>query len=132
MNNKQTKLITESCQLIKEEKIQIKRRAWFETNDKGHIISCDPIFAVILVHGENFMKDILVNGIPKDLDLSNPGFLEKACEILDVNAFWLRRFSFGFDYGHQVLFISGDERDKKFVKDEVSEFGIQLLRDLKC
>ena len=60
-------------------------------------------------------------------DPTNPGYLKRVCEILEVDFHWLKRFWLGFDRGYQVMLIGDKDKESK---DEVASFGIQLAKEL--
>jgi hypothetical protein len=92
---------------------------WFDLTGKSEskIYSCCAIGAVLLSDPEFVLAE----------DSSRPGYTKKACEMLEVDWYWLVRFWMGFDRGHQVLLVN--DKDKE-IKDDVSAFGIQLAREL--
>jgi hypothetical protein len=92
---------------------------WFDLTGKGEskIISCCAIGAVLLTDSEFTIAE----------DPSRPGYLKKACEMLETDWHWIFRFWMGFDRGHQVLLVN--DKDKE-IKDDVSAFGIQLAKEL--
>jgi hypothetical protein len=125
VNTKITGLIREGCAFVRTEMgIQLIRGGpWFEW-DTTKIIASDPIGAVILHQ----------KALPEGLDpsrpetLVNPGLIQAACRLLDVDHAWLYRFWMGYDRQYQILFT--DEEKKTSTKDDVSEFGINLGREL--
>lgn len=92
---------------------------WFDLTGQGEskIYSCCAIGAVLLTD-----KDFTIAEDPV-----RPGYIKKACEMLETDPSWLVRFWMGFDRGHQVLLVN--DKDKE-IKDDVSAFGIQLAREL--
>ena len=115
-----TEVIRNACLQAKAKGIKLFSGGhWFDLTGKGEskIYSCCAIGAVLLTDNEFSMPE----------DLSRPGFVRKACEMLEVDPSWLVRFWMGFDRGHQVLLVN--DKDKE-IKDDVSAFGIQLAREL--
>ncbi len=100
----------------------LKGGAWFVW-DAEKITATDPIGAVLI------MRDL----VPKEMDpkrpetMVRPGLIKAACEVLGVDPFWLYRFWMGFDRGFQIQFT---DKDDKTTRDDVSEFGIALGREL--
>jgi hypothetical protein len=124
VNLKTSTLIREACAFVRENGYQIIRGgAWFEW-DSEKILACDPIGAVLIYKG----------AVPKELDpkrpetLVNPGLMEAARDVLDVDHFWLYRFWMGFDRGFQIK-VTNEKSDTE-TKDEISESGIALAREL--
>lgn len=122
MNVKTSTMIREACAEITRRGVKIHKGAWFEWNGT-EIVGTDPIGAVLLVH----------NAMPEGLDpltpatLVRPGLLKAACKVLDVDGFWLYRFFMGFDRNFLIKRV--DDNDVE-TKDEVSEWGIALAREL--
>lgn len=98
--------------------IQIIRGAWGEWRE-GCVVACDPVLALLLQTG-------VVTSQPKDL--SQPGFVRLACEILHVDGPWLYRFWMGYDRAFQVMIITKDTESL----DDISAFGIQLWREVSA
>ena len=123
MNVKTTTLVREACAYARAEGLQLIRGgAWFEWNDHM-IIATDPIGAVI------FKARALPDGLdPKHPEtMRAPGLISIAKALLGVDHFWLYRFWMGFDRGFQIKIVNEDESE---TKDDVSEFGIALAREL--
>lgn len=97
---------------------------WYEW-DSHKIIGTDPIGAVILK----------CRALPDGLDpqrpetMVNPGLVQAARLLLGVDHFWLYRFWMGYDRGFQIMIYPDDDK-KPPTKDDVSEFGITLHREL--
>lgn len=126
MNVKTTVAIREACVYARDELglRLIMGGAWFEW-DSEKIIATDPIGAAILKAG----------ALPLGLDpkmpetMVRPGLIEAARTVLGVDHFWLYRFWMGYDRNFQILVYPDDEK-KAPTKDDVSEFGIALGREL--
>lgn len=121
MNVKTTTQLREACALVKSQGIKIVRGPWF-VYEGDKIVACCATGAVLIANNKVSVKPT---------DLSSPGFMKMACEILGIDGRWLYRFFMGFDRGYQVTLILEDKESKKKteVKDDVSEFGIQLWKE---
>jgi hypothetical protein len=126
VNIKTAALIREACAHARD-KLRLRLLsggAWFEW-DSEKIIGTDPIGAVILK----------CHALPSGLDpkrpetMSNPGLIAVARTLLGVDHFWLYRFWMGYDRGFQIMIYPDDEK-KTPSKDDISEFGIALHREL--
>lgn len=113
--NKQ-ELIRNACLAAKAKGIKLHRGAWFNMVG-GSPYACCAIGALLL-SDENFKFAE---------DPTNPGYVKKACQILECDPHWLQRFWMGFDRGHQVMLVN--DKDKE-TKDEVAMFGLQLAKEL--
>lgn len=115
--NKQ-EIIRNACLGAKEKGIKLVRGPWFDLTGSGELklVGCCAIGAVLL-SDDNFEIAI---------DSCTPGYLKKACEMLECDSHWLIRFWMGFDRGHQVMLISDKDKESK---DDVSSFGIQLAKE---
>jgi hypothetical protein len=125
VNIKTAALIREAC-VYARDTLRLRLLSggpWYEW-DSEKIIGTDPIGAVILK----------CRALPSGLDpkrpetFANPGFIAAARTLLGVDHFWLYRFWMGFDRGFQILVYSDD--DKTPSRDDISEFGIALYREL--
>lgn len=113
-------VIRNACLAVKAKGIKLKTGGhWFDLTGKedSKVISCCAIGAVLLSDPEFSFAE----------DSSHPGYVKKACEILEADPSWLVRFWMGFDRGHQVILVN--DKDKE-IKDDVSAFGIQLAKEL--
>lgn len=108
--------IRTACLKAKSKGIRLNRGPWFEIKD-NNIKACCAIGAVLLSDEKFSLAQ----------DSSNPGYVKKACQMLEVDPGWLVRFWMGFDRGHQVILVN--DKDKE-IKDDVSAFGIQLAKEL--
>lgn len=113
MNTKVSDRIREACNAARARGIKLHRGPWF-TFTGTEVTGACAIGAVILAEDRHVVEDA-----------SKPGYVRAACEILKVDAGFLYRFWMGFDRGHQVTIVSGDEESK----DEVSAFGMQIARE---
>lgn len=102
--------------------LKIKHGSWC-TLSGSDIISCDPIFAVILYN----YGLVFPGAFDPNFDWARPGLVKEACELLDVDPSWLHRFWLGFDRGHQVLLIN--DKEKTETRDDVSAYGLQLRKE---
>lgn len=127
MNIKTAALIREACAYARD---TLRLRllsggAWFEW-DSEKIIGTDPIGAVILK----------CRALPSGLDPKNvetmvrPGLIAAARTLLGVDHFWLYRFWMGYDRAFQILIYPDDDKKSPPAKDDISEFGIALHREL--
>ena len=124
MNNKIEEIIRSAIKEMAGRGIKICHGgAWMEF-EGNKIIAVDPIAAVIIVNN----KMPILDSIDK---LSMPGLLQLAVNFLEVDSFWLYKFWMGFDREFQIMFFV--ERKGKIIKetkDDVSEFGITLTKEI--
>lgn len=123
MNVKIVTLLRESCEFVRAKGIRIIRGgAWFEWSTTT-ILGADPIGAALIAQGK----------LPAGLDpllpetMVRPGLVQASCELLAVDPMWLYRFWMGYDRNFQIMAISEKGQESK---DEVSEFGIAMSREL--
>lgn len=124
MNNNLAETIVAACETAVERGYTICHGGPWMVFEKEKIVAVDPIAAVILTHGR--LPDLNPNDIEQ---MSKPGLVAIACDILGVDPFWLHRFWMGYDRGHQIYFQK--EKNDKVIsrkKDDVSQFGIQLAK----
>lgn len=120
MNTKIDTEIREAIAFVRAAGIKLHPGIWFEWNEEGKIISCDPIGAVLIKN----------NAVPDYVPQSTrSNFSETARFILNVDWSWLRRFWLGFDRGYQVLIIHEENNKEIETKDDVSHYGIGLYKE---
>lgn len=128
--SKQEDLIDEAIQFAKSQGVNISRGGaifnWCQHDSINYTfkstwsikpLSCNALGAVLFKLGkESMVKETI-----------NPEWLTIVCNYLDVDPFWIARFTHGFDYGTQITLIRVD-KDKKEApeKDKISQLGLQL------
>lgn len=122
MNTKIDSAIRQAVAKCRAMGVKLKAGPWCEL-EGNRVISCDPIFAVLLTEGLVGFEKM------EEMDLSHPGFIKKSCIRLNVDPGWLHRFWLGWDRNHHVTIVSKEKDKESESKDEVSGWAIQLRKE---
>lgn len=119
----ESKTIMDACYFCISKGIKIKGGGSYLEISNGNIISVDPLIACLIY------KNKINEDYSNIESLVRPGFIKLICQILGVDAFWIRKFWLGFDRQYQILIL--DENEKEIGQDDVSKFGIHVFKSFK-
>lgn len=114
-------LIEEALLYAKEKGIHINRggSVFDRTNNNSYPISCNAFGAILIKLGQ---ENLVNNGF-------DPTWIKVICNYLNVEPYWLNRFSLGFDYAVIISITTTDCWNvDRTENDKVSLLGTKLAK----